>query len=173
MFGATASCGTLILSRAAEEGTVVFVGGGFVTANIGKFDGVEALERLMVWREGTFEFEARVDSVFEGAAGTPIDMVLSEIRTGASRTARPPEPQARPAVAHTQNAIPKDARISVVYDVLDQRSGELSTTEESVIDLGIVGMPIAKVLSIIPDTEDAILTAISSLRERGLVTFDR
>ena len=61
----------------------------------------------------------------------------------------------------------------MVYDVLDQRSGELSTTEESVIDLGIVGMPIAKVLSIIPDTEDAILTAISSLRERGLVTFDR
>ena len=75
-------------------------------------------------------------------------------------------------MAHTQNAIPKDARISVVCDALDKRSGEFSTTEESVIDLGIVGMPIAKVLSIIPDTEDAILTAISSLRERGLVTVD-
>jgi len=67
MFGTSSPQGTLTVTRGAEEGMIVFEGGDLRGARLGELPCVDALKVMLSWREGGFEFHARVDeSDFEG-----------------------------------------------------------------------------------------------------------
>ena len=63
MFGASSTQGTLTVNRGAEEGFILFEGGMLLAARLGRESGMDALERMLSWREGSFEFHARLEEI--------------------------------------------------------------------------------------------------------------
>ena len=60
MFGNTAPVGMLALTRGSEEGYIT-IENGELRAQLGSLCGREALDRMLDWTDGSFEFEALVD----------------------------------------------------------------------------------------------------------------
>ena len=77
-------------------------------------------------------------------------------------------------LAKTFMALPDSTltRLRLDAEALDSQVGSFGKTEEAVIDLAIVGMNVGKVMTVIPDDEGAILAAITSLRDQGIVHLD-
>jgi len=72
MFGASSPQGTLTVNRGAEEGFILFEGGMLLSARLGRETGEDALKRMLSWREGGFEFHARLEEV--ESSGEPVSL---------------------------------------------------------------------------------------------------
>jgi Tfp pilus assembly protein PilZ len=87
MFGASSPQGTLTVTQGAEEGFIVFESGMLCVAQLGVESGSEALKHMLSWREGSFEFHARVDEIQPEGEGVPLNAAildaLCEIDEGA------------------------------------------------------------------------------------------
>jgi hypothetical protein len=73
MFGTSASQGTLTLLRGEEEGYLAFEKGLLWAARAGAATGSEALARMLSWKDGTFEFHARIDPADRTGAPLPLE----------------------------------------------------------------------------------------------------
>ena len=76
MFGSSAPEGTLTLMRGTEEGYVT-IDHGRLCAQLGDLEGRDALEAMLEWREGSFEFEAWIEDGLVGGAALPISELLA------------------------------------------------------------------------------------------------
>jgi hypothetical protein len=172
MFGGAAGQGTLRLIHGGQEGSVVLNQQTFVVACAESSTGIAALAKMLGWEDGEFEFSSRIESVFDGDVGMPLDQALREVRAlqSPSVMTRRPKPSARST--SPPESLPSHAKLRVNFRLLDQQSNELTKTEEAVIDLAIVGMPVGKVMDVIPESRNDILVAIASLREIGLIDLD-
>jgi Tfp pilus assembly protein PilZ len=61
MFGSSSPEGTLTVTRECEEGIIAFEGGNLRAARLGAYGRSEALKVMLSWREGSFEFQARIE----------------------------------------------------------------------------------------------------------------
>ncbi|MCG8591889.1 MAG: PilZ domain-containing protein [Proteobacteria bacterium] len=161
MFGSCSPHGTVTLSREGEEGFVAFENGMLRGVVLGSVRGQKALARMLTWREGQFEFHARVDSEQLTDAGVPLGAAILDAMRVLDESRRAAAP------------VSPEAVLSVESTLLDAQRSELSKTEEAVVDLAMVGMTVAKVVEVIPETDNDVLAAVESLRERGIVNLDR
>jgi hypothetical protein len=159
MFGKFSRGGTLAATVGEEEGVLVFESGCLRTCRIGSLTGTKALARMLSWREGQFEFHAEIDP---GAAGggelVPIDGALLEAARQLDEMRR-----------IDPGSLDPTARLRLDTAALGAHGGDLTKTEEAVVDLAAAGLTVRRLLDVIPESDAQILEAIRTLAERGLV----
>jgi Tfp pilus assembly protein PilZ len=158
MFGTCSLQGTLSLAHGDEEAVVVFEAGMLRGVQLGDAFGRKALARLLAWRTGTFEFNARPSPALYRGEPMPLDAaVLDALRLlDESRAADP-------------GAFPATARLRVDREKLAVAGAELSQAEEAILDLAAVGMSVGKVIDVIPEPDEEIRQQLGRLVERGLI----
>lgn len=169
MFGKCSPQGTLMLTNGPAEGEVVFEAGLLRRVQAGSLLGQGALAELLSWREGTFEFQTRIEGEGFEDAPLPLEAAILEALRAADETAHA---RAGDAAGAGDLVIPGDAHLSVDQDRVDGEGADLEKTESAVLDLAGVGMNVDKILSIIPEPEDEVRSAIEALIRRGLLTID-
>jgi len=158
VFGGCTRSGTLTVIRGFEEGRVVFEDGMLRDVRLGPVCGIKALARIVAWREGSFEFHARVESGWVTVEPCPLDGALLE----ATRQ-------------HDELATLGSARwapqslFRVDRAALDGRRSELSKLEDSVVELAAAGMGLRQVLDVIPEPDVDIHRALVTLGDLGLI----
>ena len=159
VFGGCTRSGTLTVIRGYEEGRIVFEDGMLREVRLGPVSGMKALARIVSWRDGSFEFHARVESSFGAVEPCPLDGALLE----ATRQHDEQEHLGLPPFAPT-------TRFFVNRERLDAERGELSKLEDSVVELVCAGMSLRQLLDVIPEADVDVLRALSTLIDLGLIT---
>lgn len=158
VFGGCTRSGTLTVIRGYEEGRVVFEDGLLREVRLGPVSGMKALSRIVGWREGNFEFHARVEVGFEAANPSSLDAALLE-------ATRQQDELARIETTH----LPAGGRFRVDRKKLDAERAGLSKLEDSVAELAGAGMTLRQILDVIPEADVEIYKALASVADLGLI----
>jgi type IV pilus assembly protein PilZ len=159
-FARGSAAGTLTLRRGAQEAIVVVGGGLLRLARLAGTTGVKALVRLMRWKDGSFEFHARVDPELPSEPPLPVEVALLEAAHQLDELGR-----------IDARELPPTARL---YVGGARAGGEpLSKIEEAVLDLARAGsFTLERVVELIPESDPEIYAAVRALAERGAVRLD-
>ncbi|MEZ4330907.1 MAG: DUF4388 domain-containing protein [Myxococcota bacterium] len=158
MLGTSAPQGTLVVEHDGEQGWIAFAQNGFLGAELGGLVGRDAVEEMLGWQEGRFEFDARVEpSLLERSGREPLAAVVLE-----AVCARDERGQGGAASA-------PDETFEVDVEQADLASGQLDKTEQAVLDLARAGMSRARIEAIIPEPPARVAAAITSLVEMGVL----
>jgi type IV pilus assembly protein PilZ len=116
MFGTCAAQGTLIANSGAQEGTIAFERGLLRLAQVGRRRAVPALAKILSWREGSFEFQSRIDSdQCRSEAPLPLDGAILEatrlLDEGDGAKAGAPRPPEEEAPAGARAELPDEGAI--------------------------------------------------------------
>jgi len=150
-------CGTLTVMREGEEGFIAFEKGQLIGAQVGRVTGSKALARMLCWKDGSFEFHARVDRQL--ACGTPTSLQAA-MREAAQQV---DESQASASPAF-------DTSVSYrVDEAAASAARELGKVEGAVLDLLRVGSSLARIADVIPEPDAEIHHAIASLLEARVI----
>ncbi len=173
MFGSSAREGTLVVERDGEQGFIAFAENRFLAAELGALTGKRAIEEMLGWTDGRFEFEARVDpSLRTGAAGESLAAVVLEAVCARDERGRSAPAEARPGVAGPAIEFSGDAVFLVDVEQEEVARASLDKTELAVLDLARSRMSAARIESIIPETPERIRAAVASLVEMGVLIPD-
>jgi hypothetical protein len=159
MFSMSAPKGTLYLRREQEEGMIGFEGGVIRFALLGSATGMEALTRMLAWRDGAFEFHARLEEVEVKDAPFPLQAALLE-------AVRQIDEDERVAARR----FPLQARFEV-NDGADRCGAQLSKIEAAILDLARAGFTIQRMLDVIPEPHPEVFRALESLADDELITL--
>jgi Tfp pilus assembly protein PilZ len=158
VFGGCTRSGTLTVIRGYEEGRVVFEDGHLRETRLGPVSGMKALTRIVGWREGNFEFHARVESGWEDAQPCVLDAALLEATRQHDELARLDRAE-----------FPSGGRLRVDRKKLDAERAGLSKLEDSVVELAGAGMTLRQILDVIPESDVEIHKALITVADLGLV----
>lgn len=163
MLGNAAPQGTLLLRNHEQEGEISFENQMLRYARLGSATGVKALERMLTWAGGSFEFFARLESDAKLDAPLPLEAAIFEAMRALDDSRR-----------IDTSRIPPDARVVVVDEADWDRVGHdpLSKLEAAVLDLARVDFTVQRIIDVIPETDPDILRALDSLTDRGIIRFD-
>ncbi|MDE0910806.1 MAG: DUF4388 domain-containing protein, partial [Myxococcota bacterium] len=64
-FASSSQEGTITAIRGNQASYIVFGAGVLIATRVGRVKGIKALERMLQWEEGRFEFYARIDPDIE------------------------------------------------------------------------------------------------------------
>ncbi len=171
MFGSSAPQGTVVVEREGEQGWIAFADNQFVAAELGSLTGKRALEELLGWTEGRFEFEARVDrALLARASREPLSAVVLEAVCARDERGRPGAQKPGPAATVMAPAISPDAIFQVDVEQEEIARPSLDKTEQAVLDLARAGMSLARIEAIIPESAERVRTAMAALIEMGVLT---
>jgi hypothetical protein len=168
MFGSSAREGTLVVEREGEQGWIAFADNQFLAAELGAATGKRAIEEMLGWTDGRFEFEARVDpNLLASAAREPLAGVVLEAVCARDERGRSKPTGVGPAIEFSGDAI-------FVVDVEQEEvaRGSLDKTELAVLDLARSRMSVARIEAIIPEAPERIRAAVASLVEMGVLIPD-
>jgi Tfp pilus assembly protein PilZ len=157
MFGTSAQVGTLIFHRGEHEACVGFQGGMLRYARLGPATGMKALVRMLAWKEGHFEFHARLDPVKHPEAPLPLEAALLDAVRQIDEGNR-----------IDRRRFPLDAVPRVTGSARDVEGKTL----EAVIDLARAGMTVQRILDVIPVPDPEIYAAFVQLADAGAISFD-
>jgi Tfp pilus assembly protein PilZ len=153
MFATSAPEGTLWLRSGEEEGMVCFQRGLLRLARVGNQTGVKALVRMFAWREGTFEFHARLEDVEMKGAPLPLEAALLD----AARQ------------MDEGNRFPLRAHVTLVEGADALGYDSPTKVESAILDLARAGFTVQRMLDVIPEPDPEIFRALQNLRDAGLV----
>lgn len=158
MFGTCSDCGTLTVTRDAEEGFVAFQGGMLRAARVGTIVGQQALAQMLAWRSGYFEFEASVDE--ERFEGEPVllEQALLEVLNSQDEKRR------------EKIQLRANTKLVVDTDAAEEAASELNQTDQAILELAGAGVPVGKIVEVIPETKRDVATALSNLVRRGVIS---
>lgn len=164
MLGSSAPQGTLVVEHDGEQGWIAFARNQFLAAELGALAGREALEEMLGWQEGRFEFDARVEpSLLEAGASEPLAAVVLE-----AVCARDERGQAG-AEPGSSSSFGPEATFRIDLEQAELAGGQLDKTEAAVLDLARAGMSRARMEAIIPEPAERVGAAIGSLVEMGVL----
>jgi hypothetical protein len=157
MLGRSSPRGTLLVRSGAEEGVLAFEAGNLRYARLGATRRLKALSRVLLWREGSFEFHAHV---------APLDVEDEPMRLEAAllEATRRLDEAAR---QHTARFEPTQ-RFRVDRAAL-AAAGALGKTEEAVLDLAAAGFTVRRIFDVIPEDDAQVSAALLALLERGVL----
>ncbi len=158
MLGNSADAGTVVLRRGAAEGIVGFEKNMLRVARLGSATGMKALVRLVGWRDGSFEFHARLDP--SEAPDPPVSLhgAILDATIMYDESQRPGRQGPPP------NAVPRLAPAAA-----PSAGADLGKLERAVLDLVQAGFPWRRILDVIPEPDPTILAALEALVDEGLV----
>jgi Tfp pilus assembly protein PilZ len=158
MFATSAPEGTLLLRHGEEEGLVCFQRGLLRVARVGKRTGVDALVHMFRWRDGSFEFHARLDPSETTEAPLPLEGAILDATLMHDELGKPGRELPGP------DAVPRLAPASA-----PSAGADLGKLERAVLDLVQAGFPVRRMLDVIPEPDPLILGALDALIDAGLV----
>ncbi len=163
MLGSTAPAGTLVLRNGEDEGVIGFENRLLRYARLGPATGMKALVRLLAWRDGVFEFFARLEPTDDTETSLPLEAAIFEAVREIDEAER-----------IDRSRLPADAKVRIAPDAAAPQLGQepLSKVEEAVLDLARAGFTVQRIIDVIPEADPQILRALESLADRGIVTFD-
>jgi len=165
MFGSSAPQGTLVVERGGEQGWIAFADNQFLAAELGALTGKQAVEEILGWSEGRFEFEARVDpALVSGSQRESLAAVVLEAVCARDERARPVGRDVASPVS-----IPRDASFVVDVEQEEMARASLDKTEEAVLDLARAGMCLERIEAIIPEPAQCVRAAMAALVEMGVL----
>ena len=165
MFGGSAPQGTLVVEREGEQGWIAFSKNQFLAAELGALTGKRAVEEILGWTDGRFEFEARVDpSLLSGSPREPLPAVVLAAVCALDERGRPGGRELTSPVL-----IARDACFLVDAEQEELARASLDKTEEAVLDLVRAGMSFARIEAIIPEPAERVRSAMAALVEMGVV----
>jgi Tfp pilus assembly protein PilZ len=157
MFAGTGAAGTLTLHDGQREGVIGFDGGLLRFVRLGPVSGMKALVRLLEWSEGSFEFHARLDPVEQVQTPLPIDAALLEAMRITDEQGRPG--RVRLPDHATPHLLPGG----------EGDADDFSKVEAAVLDLVRAGFSVERIVSVIPEPDPEVHSALESLRDRGVI----
>lgn len=150
--------GTITVTRGHEEGRVLFEDRQLLAAHAGAATGTKGLARLLAWDDGSFEFHPHLDDKERDEDPVPIEAALLD-------AARQLDERRR------LEPLPFDGA-----DVLECAEGADAATscktEAAVLDLVHAGFTARSILDVVPEEDHAILKAMISLIDRGVLRAD-
>jgi Tfp pilus assembly protein PilZ len=158
MFSMSAPTGTLYLRREQQEGMIGFEGGLMRYALLGASKGMDALKRMLTWRDGAFEFHARLEEVDVKEPPLPLEAALLEAVRQLDEEGHA-ESRHFPLHAHFE-----------VNEGADRCGSQLTKLEAAILDLARAGFTLQRMLDVIPESDPEILRAIESLADDELLT---
>jgi hypothetical protein len=158
MLGSTAPAGTLALRRGAEEALLGFERGMLRYVRIGTATGMKALVRIVGWREGSFEFHARLDPAQTPDPPLPLEGAVLDATLMHDELGRP-----------GRRLVPPDAVPRLAPAAAQDAGADLGKLERAVLDLVQAGFPVRRMLEVIPEPDPLIFGALDALVEAGLV----
>jgi len=157
MFGTSAQIGTLIFHHGEDEASVGFEAGVLRYARLGPTTGMKALVRMLAWKQGVFEFHARLDPVQHPEAPLPLEAaMLDAVR------------QIDEGNRIDRRRFPMDANPRVIEVPADLKG----KTVEAVLDLARAGFSVQRILDVIPEPDPEIYAALAQLLDSGAISFD-
>lgn len=170
MFGSSAPQGTLVVEREGEQGWIAFADNQFVGAELGSLTGKPALEEMLGWTDGRFEFESRVDrALLARAARESLAAVVLAAVCARDERARPAAPARKSADRGPSPVIARDATFQVDVEQEEIARPSLDKTEQAVLDLARAGMSLARIEAIIPEPAERVRGAMAALVEMGVL----
>ena len=160
-----------MLEREGLQGWIAFADNQFLGAELGALVGKPAIEAMLGWSDGRFEFEARVDAaVLARTPREPLSAVVLEAVCARDERERPkPAQKRRVPVAPTAVIAPATTfEIDVEQEEVARTS--LEKTEQAVLDLARSGMSLERIQAIIPESPEDVQSAIASLIEMGVLS---
>jgi Tfp pilus assembly protein PilZ len=157
MFANSSPRGTLLLRCGEEEGVVCFEGGLLRLAQVGAATGMDALVRMLAWRDGVFEFSAHMEDREMRAAPFPLEAALFDAVRRIDEGRRP------------SGGMPLHARLVRLKGADVDAYGELSKVEAAVLDLASAGFTVQRALEVIPEPDPEIFRALHALRDAALI----
>ncbi len=160
MFGNTAQEGTLTLIQGELEGVIGFERGLLRYAQLGSVSGMKALTRLLAWRQGSFEFHARLEPLSTPEPPLPLEAAVLE------------------AVRQLDEVKRLDLRRFAPGGRLrwlgagSEAAAEATKVEQAVVDLARAGFEVRRIVEVIPEPDPEIFRAIADLVDRGVVGCD-
>jgi len=157
MFGTCAPQGTFSVQRGDQEGVIAFSSGQLCMAETGGLEGDRALAEMLSWRDGFFEFEARLAPEMEGQEGRLLEAAILD------------------AMRHLDEhrsvdlgSLPAGAKLRVDSAAV-ALAGDLGQLAEAILELARVGFSISKVIDVIPEPDAEIYACLGDLVEGQLV----
>jgi hypothetical protein len=157
MLGRSSPCGTLAVRSGTEEGVVAFEAGTLRYVRLGATRSLKALARMLLWREGSFEFHAHVAALDAEDAAMGLEAALLEATRRLDEAARLRTARFEPGL-----------RFRVDRAAL-AAAGALAKTEEAVLDLAAAGFTVRRILDVIPEDDAQVSAALLALVERGVL----
>jgi Tfp pilus assembly protein PilZ len=157
MFGSSAQVGTLIFHHGEDEASVGFEAGMLRYARLGPTTGMKALVRMLAWKQGVFEFHARLDPVKHPEAPLPLEAALLDAVRQIDEGNR-----------IDRRRFPLDAKPRVTDSAHDVEG----KTAEAVLDLARAGMTVQRILDVIPVPDPEIYAALAQLLDGGAISLD-
>jgi hypothetical protein len=157
MLGRSSPCGTLAVRSGTEEGVVAFEAGTLRYVRLGATRSLKALARMLLWREGSFEFHAHVAALDAEDAAMGLEAALLEATRRLDEAARLRTARFEPGL-----------RFRVDRAAL-AAAGALGKTEEAVLDLAAAGFTVRRILDVIPEDDAQVSAALLALVERGVL----
>ena len=158
MFTHTAPRGTLVLRCDQEEGVICFDGGLLRLARLGSTRGMKALVRMLSWKDGIFEFHARIEEADITDAPFPLEAALMD----AVR-------QMDEGTTVDSHRFPLHATLARMVDGDLAAFGDPTKVESAVLDLAAAGFTVQRALEVIPEPDPEIFRALHALSESGLI----
>jgi hypothetical protein len=156
MFGTSAQVGTLIFRRGEDEAMVGFEAGMLRYARLGPTTGMKALVRMLAWKDGVFEFHARLDPVKHPEAPLPLEPAMFDAVRQIDEGNR-----------IDRRRFPLDAKPRILAGASDVEG----KTAEAVLDLARAGFNVQRILDVIPEPDPEIYAALVQLLDGGAIAF--
>jgi Tfp pilus assembly protein PilZ len=161
MFATSSRQGTLVLRRDQEEGVICFEGNVLRLVQLGSTTGMKALVRMLAWRDGVFEFQARIDERDFKDAPFPLEAALFDAVRQIDEATRV-DPQ----------QFPLQGRLLRVEGADEDAYGSPSKVEAAILDLATAGFTVQRALEVIPEPDPEIFRALHALKEAGLIDLE-
>ena len=158
MFATSAPEGTLWLRCGEEEGMVCFQRGLLRLARVGNHTGVKALVHMFAWRDGSFEFHARLEDVEMKGAPLPLEAAMLDALR-----------QMDEGTQVEVERFPLHAHVTLVEGADPDGYESPSKVEAAILDLARAGFTVQRMLDVIPEPDPEIFRALQNLRDAGLV----
>ncbi len=159
MFGTCSRCGTLHAVCNGEDAYIVFSDGMLLGSRVGSVTGTKALARILAWREGTFEFHARLDPEEKEDTPRQLDSAIFEAVRQIDELGR----------LNLQD-VDRSSTLCVLEANVDAEASAIEKAEQAVLDLARAGFSVGEVLDVIPEPDCEVYAALLSLMDRMLVT---
>lgn len=158
MFATSAPEGTLLLRHGEDEGVICFQSGLLRLARVGNQSGVKALVRMCAWREGSFEFHARIEDEDLSGAPLPLEAALLDALR-----------QLDEGMKVEVEGFPLRAHVTIAAGAEADADETPSKVEAAILDLARAGFTVQRMLDVIPEPDPEIFRALQSLRDAGMI----
>lgn len=157
-FAQSTQNGTITLMHETHEGYIAFEKGDLVACRLGPVKGVKALSRMLAWRDGRFEFHARIDPDLVRESPVGLEAAILGAICEVDERERDRMACFAPALCFVIDRVAADGL-----------GPDMDKVEMAIVDLLDVGANVRRLLDVIPEPDAKIQQALTNLVDLGVI----